>query len=242
MAKSVSLAEINRLHDGTLRELGRAVRAVADRRKRIDAELKREQQQLEVLRRQREAARGQLDLLGGGTGINGSISNGFVDATSKVAKPAPRDAGGGFSAEGCTEKDESTSGCVTKRTLHMYNEARKAGFRRFAGCHRNGGPFEHPKGRACDWSLQNRGFAVAHNDDMMRYGNDLTAFLVRNADRLGIYYVSGTSRSGSPPRGGGVPTPDRARTPITYTSRCSDVEGETPGADGCVHRSVPGTG
>ncbi|HWS37709.1 MAG TPA: hypothetical protein VN408_33890 [Actinoplanes sp.] len=189
MAKAASLEEINRLHDGTLRELDRAVRTVADRTQRIGAELKREQQQLEVLRKQRETARGQLDLLGGGTGINSSISNGFVDATSKVAKPAPRDADGGFSAEGCTEKDETTSGCVTRRTLHMYKEARRAGFKLFAGCHRTGGPFEHPKGRACDWSLQKSGFAVAHNDAMVRYGNDLTAFLVRNADRLGIYYV-----------------------------------------------------
>jgi hypothetical protein len=57
------------------------------------------------------------------------------------------------------------------------------------GCHRNGGPFEHPKGRACDWSLQQSGFSVSHNADMKRYGNDLMAFLVRNADRLGVLYV-----------------------------------------------------
>ena len=43
----------------------------------------------------------------------------------------------------------------------MYKEVKKAGFNRFVGCHRNGGPFEHPKGRACDWSLQNRASSVA---------------------------------------------------------------------------------
>ena len=71
----------------------------------------------------------------------------------------------------------------------MYKEVKKAGFDRFVGCHRNGGPFEHPKGRACDWSLQKSGFSVYHNNDMFEYGNDLMAFLVRNADRLGILYV-----------------------------------------------------
>ena len=83
----------------------------------------------------------------------------------------------------------TTDGCITARTLHIYQEVKKAGFNRFVGWHRNGGPFEHPKGRACDWSLQKSGFSVAHNADMKNYGNNLMAFLVRNADRLGIYYV-----------------------------------------------------
>ena len=33
-------------------------------------------------------------------------------------------------------------------------------------CFRYGGPYEHPKGRACDFSLQKSGFSVAHNMDM----------------------------------------------------------------------------
>ncbi|GAA1594683.1 coiled-coil domain-containing protein [Actinoplanes couchii] len=187
--RAVSLEEINRLHDGKLRELDEAIRTVAVQKKRIEAELRNEQNQLAVLENQKKVAAKQLDLLGGGTGINPSLSSGFVDATSARAAAAPRNASGGFSPEGCTESDDTTSGCVTKRTKHMYQEVRKAGFKRFVGCHRNGGPFEHPKGRACDWSLQKSGFSSAHNDDMRRYGNDLTAFLVRNADRLGIYYV-----------------------------------------------------
>ncbi|GAA1610493.1 coiled-coil domain-containing protein [Actinoplanes couchii] len=187
--KAISLEEINKLHDGTLHELDDAIRTVADSKQKIDAEVRNEQNQLSVLQKQKDAADQQLDLLGGGTGINRTITEGFVDATSKDAAPAPRNAGGGFSPEACNQPDETTGGCVTKRTLHMYEEVRKAGFKRFVGCHRDGGPFEHPKGRACDWSLQKSGFSSAHNDDMMRYGNDLTAFLVRNADELGIYYV-----------------------------------------------------
>ena len=71
----------------------------------------------------------------------------------------------------------------------MYKQVKKAGFTRFVGCHRDGGPFEHPKGRACDWSLQKRGFSPWHNQDTREYGNNLMAFLVRNADQLGILYV-----------------------------------------------------
>ncbi|MBG0565164.1 coiled-coil domain-containing protein [Actinoplanes aureus] len=189
MSKAISLEEINRLHDGKLRELNQAIATVTEKKTALDAEVKNEQQQLTALAKQKSAAEKQIDLLGGSTGINRTINEGLVDAKSKEAAPAPRNANGGFSAEGCTERDETTSGCVTKRTLHMYKEVRKAGFKRFVGCHRNGGPFEHPKGRACDWSLQKSGFSSADSTDEMKYGNNLTAFLVRNADRLGIYYV-----------------------------------------------------
>ncbi len=136
------------------------------------------------MKKQKETANKALALVGGE-----SLTGGFVLAKSPVAAPAPRNADGGFSAEKCSVNDPTTDGCITPRTLHMYQEVKKAGFNRFVGCHRNGGPFEHPKGRACDWSLQKSGFSVAHNADMKNYGNNVMAFLVRNADRLGIYYV-----------------------------------------------------
>ncbi|MEV6347028.1 hypothetical protein [Actinoplanes sp. NPDC051851] len=187
--KAISLEEINKLHDQKLHELNTALTEITTAKTALDAELKTEQQQLAVQKQQKTSADKQVALLGGDTGINKTITQGMVDAVSKVADPAPRNASGGFSAESCTQNDPTTNGCITKRTLHLYQEVKKAGFNRFVGCHRDGGPFEHPKGRACDWSLQKSGFSSAHNNDMMRYGNDLTAFLVRNADRLGIYYV-----------------------------------------------------
>ena len=118
------------------------------------------------------------------------VTKGYVVADSPDAAPAPRNSSGGFSSEGCTEKDPTgTGGCVTKRTLHMYKETKKAGFNMFVGCYRPGGPYEHPKGRACDWSLQKSGFSSYDTDKEFKYGNDLMAFLVRNGDKLGIYYV-----------------------------------------------------
>jgi hypothetical protein len=184
LERAISLNEINTLNDGKLRELDAAVNEVSTAKARLDTEVKAQKQNLAAMQKQKEAAEKALALVGGE-----DLTGGFVDAKSKVAAPAPRNSDGGFSAESCSVDDPTTSGCITPRTMHMYQEVKKAGFSRFVGCHRNGGPFEHPKGRACDWSLQKSGFSVAHNADMKNYGNDLMAFLVRNADRLGILYV-----------------------------------------------------
>ncbi|MEU4238796.1 hypothetical protein [Actinoplanes sp. NPDC026619] len=184
LAKAVSLEEINTLHDKKLHELNEAIDEVNTTKAALDAEVKAEQTNLTAMAKQKQTADKALSLIGGA-----GLTAGFVDATSKVAAPAPRNSDGGFSPEKCTVNDPTTSGCITARTLHLYQEVKKAGFNNFVGCHRDGGPFEHPKGRACDWSLQKSGFSESHNATMKKYGNDLMAFLVRNADRLGIYYV-----------------------------------------------------
>jgi hypothetical protein len=182
--KAVSLEEINSLHDRKLHDLNAAIDDVNAKKAALDAEVKSQQINLLAMKKQKESADKALELVGGE-----SLTQGFVVAKSPVAAPAPRNAQGGFSPEGCTIDDPTTDGCITPRMLHLYQEVKKAGFNRFVGCHRNGGPYEHPKGRACDWSLQKSGFSDAHNADMKNYGNNLMAFLVRNADRLGIYYV-----------------------------------------------------
>jgi len=184
LSKAVSLEEINAQHDHKLRELDQAIDEVNAKKAALDAEVKSQQANLVAMQKQKEAADKALALIGGT-----SLTQGFVLAKSPVAAPAPRNSQGGFSPEACTVNDPTTDGCITPRMLHLYQEVKKAGFNRFVGCHRNGGPFEHPKGRACDWSLQSSGFSVAHNADMKNYGNNVMAFLVRNADRLGIYYV-----------------------------------------------------
>jgi hypothetical protein len=182
--KAVSLEEINSLHDRKLHDLNAAIDDVNAKKAALDAEVKSQQTNLLAMKKQKESADQALQLVGGE-----SLTQGFVVAKSPVAAPAPRNAQGGFSPEACTVNDPTTNGCITPRMLHLYQEVKKAGFNRFVGCHRDGGPYEHPKGRACDWSLQKSGFSDAHNADMKNYGNDLMAFLVRNADRLGIYYV-----------------------------------------------------
>jgi hypothetical protein len=184
LARAISLEEINALNDEKLRELNQAINRVTTTKARLDQEVKAQQQNLDSMKRQKQAAEDALKLVGGQ-----NLTQGFVVAKSPRAAPAPRNSDGGFSPESCSVKDPTTGGCITPRTYHMLLEVRKAGFSRFVGCHRNGGPFEHPKGRACDWSLQKSGFSVAHNADMKNYGNNVMAFLVRNADRLGVLYV-----------------------------------------------------
>jgi hypothetical protein len=184
LKRAVALNELNVLNDQKLEALNQAVTKVAQAKAALDQILRTQKNQLDAMARQKASAEKALALIGGR-----SLTNGFVDARSPEAAQAPRSSSGEFVPESCVSTDPTGGKCVTPRTLHMYKEVRKAGFKRFVGCHRFGGPFEHPKGRACDWSLQNRGFASAHNSDMRRYGNDLMAFLVRNADRLGILYV-----------------------------------------------------
>jgi hypothetical protein len=184
LKRAIALNELNVLNDKKLNALNSAIDEVSRAKAELDQLLKSQKAQLDGMNQQKNAAEKALALVGGNR-----LTNGFVDAKSPEAAPAPRNSSGDFSPESCSVNDPTTSGCITPRTYHMYKEVKKAGFNRFVGCHRNGGPFEHPKGRACDWSLQSRGFSVSHNSDMRRYGNDLMAFLVRNADRLGVLYV-----------------------------------------------------
>ncbi|MDG4774560.1 hypothetical protein [Solwaraspora sp. WMMD792] len=172
------------MHDNKrIRELNEAREQAARAVAAIDAEVAREEQQLEAMARQKKEAEKALQLVGA------VATNGFVSATSPVAAQAPRNSDGSWPSQSCSLDDPTTSGCITPRTMHALNEAKKAGFTRFVSCFRPGGPFEHPKGRACDFSAQQQGFGGdAFGDDRL-YGNNLTAFFVRNADKLGILYV-----------------------------------------------------
>lgn len=172
------------LYDNSrLRELNDALAEANRAKAAIDAEVLEEQKQLTVMAKKKEEAERALELVGG------DRTGGFVAASSPVARQAPRNNDGSWPRESCSEPDPTTSGCVTPRMLHALREAQRVGFTRFAACFRPGGPYEHPKGRACDFSLQRRGFGGDGYGDDKLYGNNLTAFLVRNADRLGVLYV-----------------------------------------------------
>ncbi|MEV1287847.1 hypothetical protein [Micromonospora sp. NPDC049679] len=149
----------------------------------IDAEAAEQQKQLTVMAKQKKEAERALQLVGG------EVTGGFVSATSPVARQAPRNSDGSWPPQSCSQDDPTTSGCITPRTLHALKEAKRAGFTRFVGCFRTGDIFEHPKGRACDFSMQASGFGGDATGSAKLYGNNLAAFLVRNADKLGILYV-----------------------------------------------------
>ncbi|MFD6563277.1 coiled-coil domain-containing protein [Micromonospora profundi] len=183
--RAAALDELNMVNEKKLAEVN-AVKTRAEQAKlALDTEVREQQKQTALMAKRKSEADKALSLVGG-KGFTG----GLVDATSPVARIGPgRTADGDWKPQSCSEDDPTTSGCVTPRTLHAYKEVRRAGFTRFVGCYRPGGPWEHPKGRACDWSLQKSGFSSWHNEDTRKYGNNVAAFLIRNADRLGIYYV-----------------------------------------------------
>ncbi|WP_089154429.1 coiled-coil domain-containing protein [Micromonospora sp. NBS 11-29] len=183
--RASTLDELNLFNAQRLAAINAARNRAEQAKLAADAEVREQEKQTNAMAREKVEAQKALKLVGG-LGFTG----GLVSATSPVAKVGPgRGADGNWKSESCSEDDPTTSGCITPRTLHAYKEVRRAGFKRFVGCYRPGGPWEHPKGKACDWSLQNSGFAPWHDNDTRRYGNEVAAFLIRNADRLGIYYV-----------------------------------------------------
>ena len=161
-----------------------AVERVAQAKTLLDIEIKKEKAHLAVMAKQKKEADRAFDVTGGRS------TNGYVYATSPVARQSPKGADGGWPGQSCSEEDPTTGGCVTPRLLFALKETQRLGFKRYVSCYRSGGPYEHPKGRACDFSAFRGDFGGgdASGDDKF-YGNNLAAFLVRNADRLGVLYV-----------------------------------------------------
>ncbi|MEV1288137.1 hypothetical protein [Micromonospora sp. NPDC049679] len=150
----------------------------------IDNEVKEQQKQVTIIARKKQDAERALAAVGG------AAAGGFVSANSPLAKPAPRNPDGSWPSESCTIDDPTTSGCLTPRTLHALRQAQAAGFDHHVSCFRSGGGGEHPKGRACDFAAAEDGFEevdAAGSD--RQYGNNLAAFYIKNAGRLGVLYV-----------------------------------------------------
>jgi peptidoglycan DL-endopeptidase CwlO len=167
-----------------LQALGDALEKVEQSKTLMDIEVKKEKAQLAVMAKQKVDADNAFKLTGGRT------TNGYVYVSSPVARQSPKGNDGGWPSQSCSEDDPTTGGCITPRLKFALKETQRLGFERFVSCFRSGGPFEHPKGRACDFSAFRSGFGSgdAGGQDKF-YGNNLAAFFVRNADRLGVLYV-----------------------------------------------------
>jgi hypothetical protein len=169
--------------DAQMRRLTQAQAAVSQAKAAIDAEVREQQKQTAIMKKRRDDAQRALAAVGG------RPTGGYVSASSPLARPAPRNSDGSWPRESCTIDDPTTSGCITPRMLHAYREARADGFTRYTSCYRSGGGGEHPKGRACDFAAQRGGFGGTATGGDRTYGNNLAAYFVRNADRLGVLYV-----------------------------------------------------
>ncbi|AEV81601.1 hypothetical protein ACWT_0587 [Actinoplanes sp. SE50] len=150
----------------------------------LSAEIIEQNRQVNVMAQKKKQAEIALGAVGGGS------VGGFVSADSAAAAPAPRNSDGSWPKESCTVDDPTSTGCITPRTLHAYQEARSDGFTHYTVCWSQRDSGEHPKGRACDFSANPSTFkdAAATGSDKA-YGDRLAAYFVKNADALGIMYV-----------------------------------------------------
>lgn len=163
-----------------------AKRAAEAAKAAIDAEVAVQEAAAKEMARRKAAAEKALGRVSGGS------SSSRVDVgAAPTARPAPRNADGSWPKESCSENDPTpASGCVTPRTLHALNEAKRVGFDWYVSCFRNGGSGEHPKGRACDFAAFPGGFVNRSAGGTNRvYGDRLAAFYIKNAKALGVMYV-----------------------------------------------------
>lgn len=151
----------------------------------IDAEIEAQQAQLAEMEARKQQAERALWAVGGG-----QETGGFSGSSSIVAEPAPRNADGSLPVESCSVYEDVTGGCITPRTAHAVGQAQAAGFTHHVSCYRaNNDGGEHPKGRACDFAAAVSGFGQAAVGEERNYGNNLAAFFLFNASRLGVLYV-----------------------------------------------------
>ncbi|MFC4337501.1 coiled-coil domain-containing protein [Salininema proteolyticum] len=104
--------------------------------------------------------------------------------------------------ESCSEADPTTSGCLTPRTLNVYNQSVDAGFTRYTACYRPEEGSDHGTGQACDFSADENTFQnyPATGSDK-EYGDNLAAWYVNYYDVLSVKYVIWYKQFWSPSTG-----------------------------------------
>jgi hypothetical protein len=177
--------------DRTIRDL-KDTRAQQQQAKvAIDAAVRDQQQQLTVMAKRKAQAENALKAANAGSGSSGSSAGGGSSGggSSSQAAAAPRNSDGSLPGESCSVNDPTTSGCITPRTLHAMQEAKKDGFNHFVACFRHQNSGEHPKGRACDFAADKNGFGGDATGASKDYGNRLANDVISNSSRLGVLYV-----------------------------------------------------
>ena len=144
----------------------------------VAAEIQDQQKQVTIMAKRKAQAEGALKAAGQGQDASGSGGGG---SSSKAS---------GFSGgSGCQTDPTGTGGCITPRMRHAYDEARQAGFTRYTKCFRHQNSGEHPKGRACDFSVEKGTFGGDATGADRTYGNRLADFFIGNSGGLGVLYV-----------------------------------------------------
>ncbi|OLB76543.1 MAG: hypothetical protein AUI14_18380 [Actinobacteria bacterium 13_2_20CM_2_71_6] len=180
--RAEALRQLSRTEDRQLRELTAVLDSADQQQAALDQEITAAKAQTDEMAKRKAQLQHTLDQLG-----NGPTAGVPIPAAS--AEPVPRNPDGSLPNESCSLKDPTTSGCLTPRTLHALQQARKAGFTHYTACFRNGTWGEHPLGRACDFAAAAGGFGGIAGGSDRDYGNRLAGWCIANADRLGVLYV-----------------------------------------------------
>lgn len=184
LQRSATLELLTQRDSRRLGDLHRAREEASRAKLAVDQEIREQRKQTAVMAQKKKDAEAAL------AEVSQGASGGFVAVDSPAAKPAPRNSDGSWPAESCSVDDPTTSGCITPRMLHAMQQGQAAGYNRHVSCHRGGGFGEHPKGRACDFAAAVGGFTEVHaSGGDKAYGDAVTSFYVKNADRLGVLYV-----------------------------------------------------
>jgi hypothetical protein len=168
-----------------LRDLKNSRAAQAQAKIAIDASVRDQQKQLNLMARRKAQAEAALKAANAGQNATSPGGSG----SSAKASATPRNSDGSLPAEGCTVNDPTTSGCITPRLLHAMQQAKAAGFTHYVACFRHQNSGEHPKGRACDFAADKGGFGGIATGSSKDYGNRLANYFIANSDRLGVLYV-----------------------------------------------------
>ena len=200
--RALALNVVASTENTALRQLAEVRDRTARAKTAIDTEMRQQQTQLGVMAARKKQAEQALDAAEAAAAARAraeaeearrvranDAANSAPTARSPRARPAPRNPDGSWPPESCSQNDPTTSGCITPRTLHALNQAKAAGFTRYVSCFRSGSSGEHPRGRACDWAAQANGFGGAATGGDRTYGNNLAAYFISNANRLGVLYV-----------------------------------------------------
>ncbi|BCJ70718.1 hypothetical protein CS0771_02620 [Catellatospora sp. IY07-71] len=184
LAKAGAMDRMTQRDQSKMRDYRTRKQEVTAKKAAINVQVRLQQDALKEIEKRKKAAEKALAV------ADGRNSSGYINPNSPLAKPAPRNSDGSWPKESCSIDDPTTGGCITPRTLHAMTQAKANGFKRYVSCYRSGGDGEHPKGRACDHASATDGFknSSASGGDRT-YGNNLAAFYVKNASRLGVMYV-----------------------------------------------------
>jgi hypothetical protein len=176
MDRADTLETVAVKQDAALRDL-KDTRAKQEQAKiAIDAAIRDQQKQVNVMARKKAQAEAALKAANGGQNATGGNGSGSASSANYTGGSGMVD-------------DPTRSGRITQRMLFAMRQAQADGFDHYVHCYRPQNSGEHPKGRACDFAADKDGFGGVATGSSKDYGNRLANYFIKNSDNLGVLYV-----------------------------------------------------